>query len=117
MTEPTLHIVFGDSAAALLRLALRRAARRERVLAFPDNLSFGPINPPDPQRRFEWMQRHLNASPRDWDWLPPATNEFWSIALSAPQPLTVWTSRRTMLEYSGLLEWYGVVKAATMSST
>ena len=105
MTQSTLHIVCGDSAAGLLRQALRKAARPERVLAFPDNLSFGPINPPDPQLRFEWMQRHLGASPREWDWLPAATNEFWSIALSAAQPLTVWTSRRTTLEYSGFLEW------------
>jgi Protein of unknown function len=82
-----LHIVFGDSAAALLCQALRKAARRERVL------------------RFEWMQRHLGASPREWDWLPEATNKFWSVALSATEPLTVWTSRRTTLEYSGLLEW------------
>jgi hypothetical protein len=105
MTESTLHIVFSDSAAALLRQALRKAGRTQHVLSFADNLSFGPINPPDPQLRFEWMKLHLRTSPREWDWLPAAASEFWSSALSASDQLAVWTSRWTTLEYSGFLEW------------
>ena len=105
MMGSTVHIVFSDSAAGLLRRALRSAERAEQVLSFPGNLSFGPINPPDCQIRIEWMRQHLGCSSRDWDWLPAATSEFWSSALSASEPLTVWTSRRTTLEYSGFLEW------------
>jgi hypothetical protein len=105
MTEPTLHVVFSDSAAGLLRRALRSAERTEQVLSFPDNLSFGPINPPDCQIRIEWMKQYLGCSSHDWDWLRAATSEFWSSALSASERLTVWTSRRTTLEYSGFLEW------------
>jgi len=65
MTESTVHIVFSDGAAGLLRRALRDAGRSEHVLAFPDNLSFGPINPPDVQLRLEWMNEHLGASQRE----------------------------------------------------
>jgi hypothetical protein len=62
MAEPTLHVVCGDSAAGLLRQALRKAGRQERVLAFPDNLSFGPINPPDVGLRLEWMKHRRFAA-------------------------------------------------------
>jgi len=105
MTKSTLHVVFSDSAAGLLRRALRKAGRTGQVLSFSDNLSFGPINPPDSQIRLEWKKQHLGAALQDWDWLPAKTSEFWSIALSASEQLIVWTSRRTTLEYSGFLEW------------
>jgi Domain of unknown function (DUF1835) len=53
-----LHIVFNPSAAAGLRDALRQAGRDERVISFFDSLSFGPINPPDPELRSEWVQQN-----------------------------------------------------------
>jgi hypothetical protein len=101
----TLHVVFSDSAARLLRPVLRKADPAGRVLAFPDDLSFGPIDPPDPQLRLDWMQQTLGIPAQDWNWRPPKTNAFWSIALSHSGRIVVWVSRRTVMEHAGLLEW------------
>ena len=105
MIESTLHVVFSDSAAGLLRQALRKVDRSGRVLAFADNLGFGPIDPPDPEVRLDWMRQQLGVSAADWDWLPAKTNAFWSIALAGHSRIVVWVSRRTVMEYSGFLEW------------
>jgi hypothetical protein len=105
MSEATLHVVFSDSAARLLRPALRKVDPWGRVLAFPDDLGFGPINPPDPQARLAWMKQQLRVPAEDWDRLPAKTNAFWSIALAPHGRIVVWASRRTVMEYAGFLEW------------
>jgi hypothetical protein len=105
MSEATLHVVFSDSAAGLLRRALGKVDRSGRVLAFSDDLGFGPINPPDPQVRLDWMKEQLGVLAEEWDWLPAKTNAFWSIALAPHGRIVVWLSRRTVMEYSGFLEW------------
>jgi hypothetical protein len=105
MTDLILHVVFSDSAGGLLRQALRKIGRNERVLTFSDNLGFGPINPPDPRDRLEWMQRQLGVSLEDWNWLPAKTDQFWSTSLTTTQPILVWMSKRTVREYSAFLEW------------
>lgn len=105
MDHPTLHVVFSDSAARLLRSTLRKVDPAGRVLAFPDDLSFGPIDPPDPQLRLKWMQQALGTQAKQWDWLPAKANAFWSIALSAPGRIVAWVSRRTAMEHAGFLEW------------
>ncbi len=105
MSAATLHVVFSDSAAALLRPALRKVDRWGRVLTFPDDLGFGPIDPPDPQARLFWMKQQLGAFAEGWDRLPAKANAFWSIALAPPGRVVVWVSRRTVMEYAGFLEW------------
>jgi hypothetical protein len=106
MSQPILHVVFSDSAAGLLRRALGSAGRlTDRVLSFSDNLGFGPIDPPDPLERLQWMKRELKVSSEDWAWLPVTTNDFFSVALAESDRIVVWISRRTVLEYSGFLEW------------
>lgn len=106
MSAPILHVVFSGSAAGLLRRALGSAGRlTDRVLSFSDNLGFGPIDPPDPMARLEWMKRELKVTAEDWDWLPANTNDFWAVALTESNRIVVWTSRRTVPEYSRFLEW------------
>jgi hypothetical protein len=105
MDQPTLHVVFSDSAGRLLRSVLRKVDPTGRVVALPDDLSFGPIDPPDPRLRLEWMQQVLGAPASAWDWLPAKTGAFWSIAVSAPGRIVAWVSRRTVMEYAGFLEW------------
>jgi hypothetical protein len=46
---------------------LRKVDPVGRVQAFPDDLSFGPIDPPDPKLRLDWMQQALGASSGHWD--------------------------------------------------
>jgi Protein of unknown function/Domain of unknown function (DUF1835) len=115
-----LHITFTESGAGFLRRALRQIGVRQPVVAFPDDLSFGPIDPPDPVERSAWTAANLRQpgdrlSPRQklppmppvlggWPSLAEATKEFWSLALAA-EASTVWLTRRVPAEYCGFLAW------------
>jgi len=105
MADPTLHVVFSRSAAGLLYQALKKGGRSDRILAFDDNLGFGPIDPPDPDVRLDWMVQELGVARKDWDWLPEDTRDFWSVALAANGRTVVWTTKRMVREYSAFLEW------------
>jgi len=59
---PTIHLVFGMAAAGSVRQAFSRIGRHERVLGFPDDLSFGPIDPPSARLRQAWVENELG-----WD--------------------------------------------------
>jgi hypothetical protein len=103
MTQPILHITFSMSAAADLRRALAHEGRDERVVALGDCLSFGPINPSDPQLRARWVETELGYT--GWDEIGKEAEEFWRAALADEQNRVVWTSRRSTQEFSGFLEF------------
>jgi hypothetical protein len=100
---PVLHVVFNPSAAVDLRKALAQAGRPDRVVAFFDNLSFGPINPSDIETRSAWVEAELGYS--NWSELVRELNAFWAEALSADCRRIVWLSRRSVFEFTGFLEW------------
>jgi hypothetical protein len=99
----TLHIVFNSSAAAGLRDALRQAGRNERVVSLSDCLSFGPINPPDPELRRKWVEEELDYT--GWEEVVGQATSFWPEALSISSRRIAWLSRRSTQEYAGFLEW------------
>jgi len=115
-----LHVTFTQSGAGFLRQALHQMGVREHVLAFPDNLSFGPIDTNDPDARRKWADVNLRPSddslpPRvDLPTLPPIwngwrsladeTKEFWTKTLEATA-CTVWFTRRIPGEFCGFLAW------------
>ena len=101
--SPVLHIVFNMSAAKDLRDALRKAERAEKVAAFPDDLSYGPITPPDADIRARWEEEELGQEypPQ----LPSLIETFWRTALAGGARRLVWVSRRSVSDYSGFLEW------------
>ena len=103
MAASTLHIVFNPSAAAGLREALRQAGRGERVVGLFDCLSFGPINPPDPELRRKWVEEELGYT--GWEEVVGEATSFWSEALSIGNRRIAWLSRRSAQEYAGFLEW------------
>jgi hypothetical protein len=98
----TLHIVFNSSAAAGLREALRQTGRDERVVGSPDSLSFGPINPPDPELRRMWVETELGYT--GWESVGDEMTSFWREALSVRGRRVAWLSRRSAQEYAGFLE-------------
>ena len=103
MTSDTLHIVFNPSGSGQLRRALFMARRNERVICLNDNLSIGPINPPDTFGRMTWVEEQLGIS-------TPAeviahSDSFWQESLSSPHRKVVWMTRRSAMEYAGFLEW------------
>lgn len=96
------HIVFGHSAGKDLRDGLANASRKDTVLIFPDNLSLGPIDPPDWDERAKWMRDELLYEIRD---LSEEIDTFWAAALARDNNPIAWFSRRSTLEYANFLEW------------
>ena len=105
MTAPVLHIVFSDTVAGSLTEALRQVGRNDCVISLPDDLSFGPINPPDPATRRKWVRQHLSPDLRESEWPVKQTNKFWKAALAASARRIVWVSKRAAHEYAGYLEF------------
>ena len=103
MNPATLHVVFSPSAAVNLREALVQLGRADQVVALFDDLSFGPINPPDLAQRARWVETELGWG--DWDALEDGVHAFWTAALSDCSHRIAWTSRRCSKEYAGFLEF------------
>jgi hypothetical protein len=103
MAASTLHVVFGLSAAACLRDALRLAGRNERVVGLSDCLSFGPIDPPDPALRRDWVEEKLEYT--GWEEVVGQAASFWTEAMSLDVRKIAWLSRRSAQDYAGFLEW------------
>jgi Protein of unknown function/Domain of unknown function (DUF1835) len=102
VSSDLLHVLFNSSAAGELRRALAIAGRNDRVVCSFDDLSFGPINPPDADLRARWVAEEMGYA--GWQDVVAKTTQFWSEAL-APGRKVAWMSRRTTLEYAGFLEW------------
>lgn len=103
MTQPVLHVVFTPSGAGSLKQALQHADRDDGVISFFDNLSFGPINPPDPSLRAKWVESELGWT--EWNDVTAGSDRFWREALSSRHRKIAWLSRRSAMEYAGFLEW------------
>jgi len=105
MNSPnTIHVVFSSTGARTLGRALRQAGRADRVVNFPDGLAIGPIDPPDPRQRVDWLVKTLDFRRRDWGWLPWRVEQFWNRLSDLDAHYVAWTSRRSVYEYTGLLE-------------
>src|SRR6266480_22245 len=87
----SLHVVVGASAAGSLATGLRDTGRDDQIACFPDDLSFGPIDPPDPAARMEWIAGRFNI---EWENVAAEAN-FWDRVLSWPGQRIVWLSRRS----------------------
>jgi len=91
------------SAAGDLSEALTLMGRDDGVVALPDNLSFGPIHPPDPALRAAWIEAELGYE--GWDEVGSASDKFWAAALAADSLPIAWISRRSAQDYAGFLEF------------
>jgi len=90
------------SGAVDLGKALALDGRPDEVIAFGDNLSFGPINPPDPKLRAHWIKTELGYEDLD-DILN--SDAFWATALSGDRDRIAWTSQRSTQEYANFMEF------------
>ena len=102
MTAST-HIVFGEVGAIGLGDALAQMGRTDRVLEYPDDLSFGPIATTDPVQRARWVADELGDA--DWQEIAPLVAAFWNDALAGSERHVVWFSRRVTRDYVGFLEY------------
>jgi len=103
MSEAVAHIVIGDSAGGSLRKALGEAGQDAEVIVIRDDLSIGPIDPPDAKLRIAWVRQELSFPQEECRWLAKAT-AFWDSALSASGRRVIWVVRRAAHEYAGFLE-------------
>jgi hypothetical protein len=103
-TENHLHVVFGTTAQATLEEALRLAGRDEAVVAFPDDLSIGPIDGTAGEARVAWMVREFGPSFASLSDLPAELEAFWRVLRSTEATPVIWFTRRSAREYSGFLE-------------
>ncbi len=101
----TVHVTFGDVAAVKLREALAAAGRDEAVIPMRDCYGFGPIDPPDPALRAEWMREELEYAFEADDSLARETEDFWAASLAENVHPVVWGTRTTACEYPGRLAW------------
>jgi hypothetical protein len=112
---PNLHVVFTDTGAAELREALKASGRDDAVVSLADNLSFGPIDPADPEARRTWVEKELgfagwpSTAEQDgdngWEDISVRAHAFWNESLSQRHRKIAWISRRSAMEYAGFLEW------------
>jgi hypothetical protein len=102
--ENRLHVVFGTTAQETLNEALRPAGGDEPVVAFPDDLSIGPINGEGGEARAAWMVREFGPSFAAHSNLPVELEAFWRALRSTEAMPVIWFTRRSAREYSGFLE-------------
>ncbi|MBX3528129.1 MAG: DUF1835 domain-containing protein [Rhodoblastus sp.] len=110
MASSVVHVVFNMSAAGALRHALHLVGRNERVIGLPDNLSVGPINPPESRRRAAWVEQVLNC---DDDDISAISDLFWAEATAPLTTPIVWVCRNNAAEYCGFLEFVRRIGQAT----
>jgi hypothetical protein len=103
-SDPVIHITFGMYADKPLREALKQAGRRERVVRLWDDLSLGPIDPPEPAARRAWAKAEFGLYSQ-YRHMFAKKNNAWEAALSLPGRRIAWIARRMPDEYCGFLEW------------
>jgi hypothetical protein len=102
--QAVLHVTFGSYSDKPLRAALKRAERDELVAGLWDDLSLGPIDPPDPKVRWAWARQEMGLFAQCRE-IFAEKNNAWDAALSIPGRRIGWTSRRSADEFCGFLEW------------
>jgi Protein of unknown function/Domain of unknown function (DUF1835) len=115
MMSPILHVVFTETGAADLREALKTSGRDDAVVSLADNLSFGPIDPADPEARRTWVEKELGftgwpSTPEQdgdngWEDISVRAHAFWNESLSPRHRKIAWISCLSAMEYAGFLEW------------
>ena len=90
------------SAAASIRGALAGVDGPARIIGSPDDLSFGPIDPPSPELRQKWASINL---PCDYEEVVSAAELFWAEATALDATPVAWVCTTDAQEHAGFLEF------------
>lgn len=101
--NPVVHVVFNMSAAVSLRQALADMGLRQTVIGLPDDLSFGPIDPPTSDLRGQWVEDVLGYD--RWREHERDADLFWDQAMERDIAPMAWVCRRSAMEFAGFLEF------------
>lgn len=98
-----VHITFSGNAGLVVRQTLNTLAISDRVVALPDDLGFGPIDPLSVDSRAEFERTelggHVDVARLD------QVGTFWDTAAERDTEHVVWLSRRCVRELAGCMEW------------
>jgi hypothetical protein len=103
MTQTILHFVFTGSGGGCLVQALAKAGRDDEVIASFDDMSFGPIDPPERLLRAKWVENNFGCA--DWGSFSDDSERVWDNARFPNGRKVAWLTRRSAREYAGFLEW------------
>jgi len=103
MTQTILHFVFTLSGAGCLVQAIKKAGRDDQVIASFDDMSFGPINPPERSLRAKWVEKELGRA--DWDCFTDDPERLSDEGRFPNAGKVAWLTRCSAKEYAGFLEW------------
>ena len=98
----TVHVTFGRTRAEDIRSALRLSGHQERVIGLSKDLAVGPINPPEPGARQEWIRDVLRCEPDDE---PDEAEEPWAEATSTATYPIYWVCMSDAAEQASFLEF------------
>ena len=105
MHTGTQHITFSDSGRGAVRHALQGTDCT--VISLPDDLGLGPIHPYCSETRIDYFR---NLCPEDEfvgyaDDMKSLSETFWRSVSEQYEKRVVWFSRRSVMEYTGFLEF------------
>jgi len=98
------NVVFGELAASTLRQALHNSNEPGEILTFPDDLSFGPINPADGLPRERWINDNFHLLPEQWEIFPINMAPFFHSISSPESKIMCWVCNNSIYEYCGFGE-------------
>ena len=104
MPQSVTNIVFGKFAENVLQAALRNVGRHEDIIVFPDDLSFGPINPLSGATRQQWIRKNFYLKPSEWNIFPGQLKNFFQKLNSQISSIVCWTCSNSIYEYCGFCE-------------
>lgn len=99
----TLHVVFGDSAAGTLKMALRPRRSGDSVVSLADDLSWGPISG-GLDRRIAYFDLECPI-PDGWQWLREAHAEFSAAVSEWTGDVLIWLGSSSACEHAGYLAY------------
>lgn len=82
---------------------------KEKVIGLPDDLSFGPVDPPAFDIRARWVEDMLGFD--SWQDLEQRSDLFWKQATGRGIAPVAWVCRRNAMEFAGFLEFVSRVGA------
>ncbi|MDE2577237.1 MAG: DUF1835 domain-containing protein [Hyphomicrobiales bacterium] len=120
--KPSVHLVFSADAVGSVAQALALAGKSERVIGFEDNLSFGPIDPPEGRRRDLWIESVFKCENESDS---QKAERFWNDASASTTYPIAWLCRNSAAEYCGFLEFvrrmgerqFAVIDASSVKTT
>lgn len=121
--DGALHVVFHMHDKWMLREVFDYIGRTNAIACFDDDLSFGPIDSPDYDRRVDWLAEsfgftgwHRDAdryfqtreerfSQHPWGGDRDAETAFWLMPRGAFSRVVLWLTQRSARHLCGAMEW------------